>query len=412
MLNCGEGDRALRLQLEKAAAHTLTLPPGCEITYELEALDMLQRLLRPAARGDAFEAWYLDFKERFGGRPTALDMFHAGFNPRASGHGRWFDFVRDQGDLTADEARVLAAVPDFLNILAITPMTRCYKMLLLQAMRREGALPGQVDVDALTTRFTALAKRDPAYQAEVTASLKNTSTVRKLLEDNPIDAWINGRGTGGRAYFNYAAGVFRTTFQIPGDTQEAFEDMVDEIIVWRLAEYLDRGGVSVADTSLPQVAEGVQAVFVHDEESRAEPWREYMREEIPGLYGLRFNTGSWNAGFVVKGQHAFVLATLDKSNLQVGAQYLDRFPDPEHFSWHSQTKTARVSKHGRIISQTAPGYTIHLFVRGNKMRGTKGAPFVYCGDVYFESWEGDAPISVVFKLREAVPERLRRVFGV
>jgi hypothetical protein len=111
----------------------LALPPGCEITYELEALDMLRRLLRPAARGDAFEAWYLDFKERFGGRPTALDMFHAGFNPRASGHGRWFDFVRDQGALTD----------------------------ALAAMRREGALPGQVGIDALTARFVALAARHP-----------------------------------------------------------------------------------------------------------------------------------------------------------------------------------------------------------------------------------------------------------
>jgi len=136
-----------------------------------------------------------------------------------------------------------------------------------------------------------------------------------------------------------------------------------------------------------------------------------MREESPGLYGLRFNTGSWNQGFVVQGQHAFLLVTLDKSNLQVGAQYLDHFTDAGHFSWHSQNRTARGSKHGQIISGTAPGYGVHLFVRGNKIRGAKGAPFVYCGDVDFESWEGDAPISVVFRLRAAVPERLRRVFG-
>ena len=157
LLGCGEGERALRLQLEKVADHSLALPPGCEITYELEALEMLQRLMRPAARGDAFEAWYLDFKERFGGRPTALDMFHAGFNPRTSGHGRWFDFVRDRGDLTVEEARALTAAPDFLNVVATTQMSRSYKMLLLAAMRREGALPGQVGIDALTARFVALA---------------------------------------------------------------------------------------------------------------------------------------------------------------------------------------------------------------------------------------------------------------
>jgi hypothetical protein len=412
LLNCGDGDRALRLQLEKVADHALALPPGCEITYELEAMDMLRGLLRPAARGDAFEAWYLDFKERLGGRPTALDMFHAGFNPRANGHGRWFDFVRDQGDLTVEEARALAVAPDFLNVVATTQMSRSYKMLLLAAMRREGALPGQVGIDALAARFVTLAARHPAYRGDVTAALGNVEAVSRLLEDNPINAWAGGRGTGGRSYFSYADGVFGTTFQIPDDTREAFEGMVDEIIDWRLAEYLDRGAVSVGDTPLAEVAEGGQAVFVRDEESRAELWREYMREEIPGLYGLRFNTGSWNQGFVVQGQHAFLLVTLDKSNLQIGAQYVDHFTDADHFSWHSQSRTTRASKHGAIIGGTAPGYAIHLFVRGNKIRGAKGAPFVYCGDVEFERWEGDAPISVTFRLRAAVPERLRRVFGV
>ena len=81
---------------------------------------------------------------------------------------------------------------------------------------------------------------------------------------------MNGLGTGGRSYFSYADGVFGTTFQIPGEAREAFEGMADEIIDWRLAEYLDRGGVGAADTPLAEVAEGGQAVFVHDEESRAE----------------------------------------------------------------------------------------------------------------------------------------------
>ena len=41
-----------------------------------------------------------------------------------------------------------------------------------------------------------------------------------------------------------------------------------------------------------------------------------------------------------------------------------------------------------------------------------GATFVYRGDVDFQDWEGEAPISVAFRLRAAVPERLLRVFGV
>ena len=56
---------------------------------------------------------------------------------------------------------------------------------------------------------------------------------------------------------------------------------------------------------------------------------------------------------------------------------------------------------------------VHLFVREQKKRAGGGsAPFVYCGDVSFISWEGEKPITVHWKLPEEVPERLREVLGV
>jgi len=50
-----------------------------------------------AAEGEA-AAWYLDFRTRLGARPTASEFAHAGFAPDRTGHGGWFDFVRDMGD--------------------------------------------------------------------------------------------------------------------------------------------------------------------------------------------------------------------------------------------------------------------------------------------------------------------------
>jgi hypothetical protein len=43
-----------------------------------------------------------------------------------------------------------------------------------------------------------------------------------------------------------------------------------------------------------------------------------------------------------------------------------------------------------------------------KLPGGGAAPFVYCGDVTFVSWEGDRPITVRWALPAPVPERLRR----
>jgi hypothetical protein len=47
-----------------------------------------------------------------------------------------------------------------------------------------------------------------------------------------------------------------------------------------------------------------------------------------------------------------------------------------------------------------------------KKRGLKAAPFVYCGDVQFESWEGEQPIAVNWLLAEPVPARLHRTFQI
>jgi hypothetical protein len=41
----------------------------------------------------------------------------------------------------------------------------------------------------------------------------------------------------------------------------------------------------------------------------------------------------------------------------------------------------------------------------------KAAPFVYCGPVVFESWDGEKPITVRWKLSESVPPSLRRFLG-
>ena len=51
-------------------------------------------------------------------------------------------------------------------------------------------------------------------------------------------------------------------------------------------------------------------------------------------------------------------------------------------------------------------------VRPTKKTGSKPTPFVYCGQVDFISWEGDAPISIRWGLREPVPPTLKSVLGV
>jgi hypothetical protein len=56
--------------------------------------------------------------------------------------------------------------------------------------------------------------------------------------------------------------------------------------------------------------------------------------------------------------------------------------------------------------------TVHLFVRRTQKVQGQPASFVYCGEVAFVDWEGDAPITVRWRLAESVPEALREALLV
>jgi hypothetical protein len=148
---------------------------------------------------------------------------------------------------------------------------------------------------------------------------------------------------------------------------------------------------------------------------KLELWREYMRAEIPPLFGLEFSEAIWNTGFVPTAQHVFLLVTLEKGAMVGEHQYKDHFLSPDRFQWESQNRTTQGGKHGRLLRNHAKeGVQVHLFVRVSKQRRSTGgaAPFVYCGPVFFESWKGEKPITVVWKLSEPVPKDLRETLKV
>ncbi len=124
-------------------------------------------------------------------------------------------------------------------------------------------------------------------------------------------------------------------------------------------------------------------------------WRSYMREEIPGLFGLRFRGNLWRQGFVVEGKHVFLLVTLEKAGMPEDHRYEDRFLAPDLFQWQSQNRTKQESAHGQMIrDHVARETTVHLFVRRAGKLDGRATPFLSFGDVVLVDWEGKAPITV------------------
>ena len=119
-------------------------------------------------------------------------------------------------------------------------MTKSFKMLTLTAMLNQDALPGRIGIAELTSEFRRIARRSKTLRDDVGENLEDDAQLQSLIENNPIAAWCGGKGTGGRAYFQYNGADFSTDIALPTECREDFQNLVRELVDWRLAEYLDR----------------------------------------------------------------------------------------------------------------------------------------------------------------------------
>jgi superfamily II DNA or RNA helicase/diadenosine tetraphosphate (Ap4A) HIT family hydrolase/HKD family nuclease len=501
LFSLGSGDREVAYALDQLDAGTMELPPGCSVTYDLEAVNILRSLLRPAPAGDQLREYYEDFRERNGARPLAAEAFDDGLNPRSarrSGYGSWLDFVAHMGDLSPEQQRVREQIGPFLERLEVTQMTKSYKMLVLLAMIGGDRLPGSVGIDELTDRFGDLARRYAALRNEVGPALEDRDPLRRLIETNPIDAWAGGRGTGGTPYFDYADGVLSTRFTVPEADREAAQDLARELAEWRLMEYVrrrsippdvDRFSCNVSHANgrpilflpsrdrHPDLPFGWQTVLVDGEELQAnfvkialnvvtrpgsrenllpeilrrwfgpnagQPgrsdavifrkqdstyvmeeagrtseeagpvrWERYSRIEAAESIGEPLQGWENQSGIVRRPGALSFFVTLDKDAMAEPYQYRDRFLSATEFEWQSQNQTAQASKLGRMIREhREKGIAVHLFVRRAGKIGGRAAPFLYCGRLEFQRWEGERPITVWWTLEEKVPEKLWRELDV
>ncbi|MDA7492914.1 DEAD/DEAH box helicase family protein [bacterium] len=241
-----DSDFSIANAIERIQKSGLALPPGCEITYELEAIDLIKSLLRVRGSDDVLKLYYKDFHQRHDRRPTAVEMFSAGYNPRAlkKSHGSWLRFVRAMGDLNEMESDALSSCGEFLDTLESTPMSKSYKMVLLLAVLNRDGLPGSVPIDDVTSEFQVLVRRSQKLRADVGGVLNDRSKLKVLIESNPVKAWCGGKGTGGVAYFSYANSLLETNLAVDAASRESFQDLVRELVDWRLSEYLARDASS------------------------------------------------------------------------------------------------------------------------------------------------------------------------
>ena len=131
--------------------------------------------------------------------------------------------------------------------------------------------------------------------------------------------------------------------------------------------------------------------------------QELLREDIPALFGSEFNPGNWNSGhvFLREAEAHILLVTLNKQGKGEQHRYVDHWVDESTFHWQSQNSTTPESKRGEeLVNHRSLGFSVHLFVRENKLRNGKAASFTYYGQVEYQSHTGSAPMNVLFRLMD------------
>jgi hypothetical protein len=486
---------ALRSILDEIIRRDLSLPEGCSVTYELESIEILERLLKPTRPEAAIEAFYKDFVERHGVRPTATEAFHEGYNPRSNSERSWLGFVARMNGLTKAESAAFSKSRVFLERIEKIEVSRSYTIVLLLAMIAAEAIPGAIGIDELVEQIAKLAARYRKLRDDFSVDLNDSKRLRRLVMDNPIRTFMEGQGTDDVSFFRLDGDRFATTFEF--DDADSFREVLREILDWRLAQYLSRplSGDTTLDIVcrvaragdhpilfLPAAAatahmeQGPTPIQIDGEAYEAliakiaidvirkpgdqtnklpdilhqwfgdeaglpgrgervrlkvgpsglemealqtptsqglEVWGRYLREAIAPAFGLTFSQAIWNAGFVAQDPEIFLLVTLAKGDMNQDHKYVDHFVSDHEFAWQSQNRTKQESKHGQLLrNHKARSQRVHLFIRPTKKTGSKPTPFFYCGEVDFVSWEGEAPISIRWRLRTAVPACLQTLLGV
>ncbi len=100
----------------------------------------------------------------------------------------------------------------------------------------------------------------------------------------------------------------------------------------------------------------------------------------------------------------FITLNKYEKDYSPSTMYHDYAINERVFHWQTQSRTTVTSPTGqRYINQRKTKHPVLLFVRDKKSEGTVTMPFTCIGLADYQSHSGSAPISIEWRMREALP---------
>jgi superfamily II DNA or RNA helicase/diadenosine tetraphosphate (Ap4A) HIT family hydrolase/HKD family nuclease/SOS-response transcriptional repressor LexA len=207
------GDRRVDVQrfVRSGGQAPVALPDGCSVQVELEAIELLAKLL-PSSSDNALVHGYRELRASRGQRPSAGELFRRGLNPASvckPGCSSWFEFVADEGDLREVEAELLAEAKVRAWLAELQQPNSIDPILLDVLLARDALATGMP--------LAELVERCPEHLVDPIAALTKGRSPWFEVEDDRL--------------------VSRVPVPEEAPARATFVAMTRELVDWRLARY-------------------------------------------------------------------------------------------------------------------------------------------------------------------------------
>ncbi len=240
LFRVGATNRALAYFARQVREGSLELPKGCYVNYDLAIIDFLERL-----HGDDIARDYQTLRDSLGHRPSLSEFYRSGASlQRMRGqYGQWWELVEDQQDLSSGETVCLHRHKAFFKEVEVTRMTKSFKPVLLEALLEHDGFRQPPTVEKLAMWCLDVFRRRRNFIIDLHKDFQDVEHVDekkwiRYWKGNPVKAWIGGNRQGNsKAWFNIVDDRFWAVFTVSVEELEIFQNMLQELIDYRLAAY-------------------------------------------------------------------------------------------------------------------------------------------------------------------------------
>jgi superfamily II DNA or RNA helicase/SOS-response transcriptional repressor LexA len=224
----------------KAEKNQLDLPDGCFVNYDLRFIEFLKAL-----DSDSVQLDYQSLRAAFGRRPTLSEFYRSGAslqNMRRQ-YGHWFALVAQLDDeLTPKEKDIIEQYGAYLRELEITAITKCFKMVLLEAFQELNGWRKAPSIKSLADHSWVVMQRRRVLLNDLPEQYRSMENVPAdwlaYWKKNPINAWLSSR------YFLVEDDLFIDRLSVQEKHMDVFPQFVQELVDFRFASYEARIGVA------------------------------------------------------------------------------------------------------------------------------------------------------------------------